>query len=563
MNRNLVIVIAILICIPALLPFFRSNFFHLHDWTHVARLSEMDQAFQDGHFPVRWSSNLGFGYGMPQFNFYAPLFYYAALLIHWLGFSYLWSIKILVMINFFVSFIAMYYIVKPLWGTQAAIIAATAFIYAPYRAVDTYVRGSFAELTAITFVALVLLGITYWLRRPSAKKIALTSLAVGGLLLSHSLVAFIALPVLAVVAIVATLFILPRVKALLSVLAAFGLGVGVASFYVLPAFFEKAFTQVDNITTGFSDYHHHFLYLRQFFQNNWGYGGSIFGVEDNISFSLGWLSIILASVGTLGWLIIKPVRSRWTNLMIVISGAVIVFSMLMSTFKTQWLWDAITLMKYIQFPWRYLSIIIVFLSLLVGTAAFWLKRYSNYYSWGATGLIVGAFIILNLSYFKPEAYLDDNEILYYSDQIRIQSEMSSIIPDFLPKNTDPKRIQPPSQLLTLNPPAKNLDITIDRTHSFIAKVTLERPTLLTANINYFPGWKIYLDGKALATEANESGLIQAHIPVTGEITISGLFEETPLRKMANVISFLSLVICSYLLIPLISKRASTDYVKHR
>jgi hypothetical protein len=44
----------------------------------VAWLSnrEMERSLQRFEFPVRWSANFGFGYGMPLFNFYAPLPYY-------------------------------------------------------------------------------------------------------------------------------------------------------------------------------------------------------------------------------------------------------------------------------------------------------------------------------------------------------------------------------------------------------------------------------------------------------------------------------------------------------
>src|SRR5258706_14692287 len=52
------------------------SFFRPHDYTHAARLVEMQRSLQAGELPVRWSRNFGFGYGMPLFNFYAPLPYY-------------------------------------------------------------------------------------------------------------------------------------------------------------------------------------------------------------------------------------------------------------------------------------------------------------------------------------------------------------------------------------------------------------------------------------------------------------------------------------------------------
>src|SRR3989344_5903619 len=74
----LIFLVAGLIVGLAFRPLLHNTFFPLHDYTHVARLSEMHRALVDGYLPVRWSKNLGFGYGMPLFNFYAPLFYYVA-----------------------------------------------------------------------------------------------------------------------------------------------------------------------------------------------------------------------------------------------------------------------------------------------------------------------------------------------------------------------------------------------------------------------------------------------------------------------------------------------------
>ena len=63
-KTKLTLLVATLICLPALAALFRAEFFHMHDFTHVARLAEMHRALSEGHFPVRWSRNFGWGYGM-------------------------------------------------------------------------------------------------------------------------------------------------------------------------------------------------------------------------------------------------------------------------------------------------------------------------------------------------------------------------------------------------------------------------------------------------------------------------------------------------------------------
>jgi 4-amino-4-deoxy-L-arabinose transferase-like glycosyltransferase len=547
----LVILLGFLISLPALQPFLKTQYFHLHDWTHVARLVEMDQALQDGHFPVRWSRDLGYGYGMPQFNFYAPLPYYLAEIFHLLGASFIWSIKLLVIFNFLVSFVVMYYLVESLWGRWAGLVGAAAFIYAPYRAVDTYVRGAFGELTAITFIALALWCLARWIRQPSKERLAWASLAIGGLILSHNLVAMLALPILLMFTLAGILVFKRKIAAVITAFLMFLLGTGVAAFYAIPALGEKGSTHVDALTTGFSDYHQHFLYLRQFFQNTWGYGGSISGPEDDISFYLGFLTVGLAITGGLTLLAVKKRGSKISAFILIASGAVIIFSMLMSAYKMQWFWDLIPIMKYIQFPWRYLSIIIVFLSLAAGAAMRWIPQGRPRYAAAATVIILAGLIFFYLPYFKPEAYLTDNNSLYYTDKTRIQKEMSGIIPDFLPKMADPKNITPPVTRFETTPEVKSMTVNIDRTQEFAVTMNLDKPATFSANIYYFPGWSMYLNGKKQSPEIDpQSGIMKLTIREAGLTNVAGKFEETPLRAMADLISVISLFICGYILLPI-------------
>jgi uncharacterized membrane protein len=81
-KTNWLFLIGLLLVLPTLWPVFRSDFFQMHDWTHVARLVELDVALKAGQFPPRWAPDLGWGKGMPLFHFYGPLPYYLAELLY-------------------------------------------------------------------------------------------------------------------------------------------------------------------------------------------------------------------------------------------------------------------------------------------------------------------------------------------------------------------------------------------------------------------------------------------------------------------------------------------------
>ena len=108
MKRFAIILLGFVLTFAALRFLLNTTFFPIHDFTHVTRLVEMDRAIQDGEFPVRWSKNLGYGYGMPLFNFYGPTPFYVAEVFHSIGLNYLFSIKAMVFVMTGVAFIGMY-----------------------------------------------------------------------------------------------------------------------------------------------------------------------------------------------------------------------------------------------------------------------------------------------------------------------------------------------------------------------------------------------------------------------------------------------------------------------
>lgn len=550
MNKLVVFLLAILICLPAMLPLLRPQFFHTHDWTHVARLAEMDQAIKDGHFPVRWSKNLGYGYGLPQFSFYAPLAYYLAELFHLIGFSMIGSIKLLIYFNFLVSFVAMYYLGEKLFNRFVGLVSGTAFIYIPYRAVDLYVRGALAELTAITFLALTLMLAVTWFKKPSWRLTALAAAALAGIFLSHNLTGMISLPFVMLTLLMLCLIKQPRKKLFwLQAGSIMVLGLGLAAFYLLPMYLEKQYTMADTLTGGFSDFHHHFLYIRQFFISEWGYGGSIFGVEDDMSFNIGGLQVVLGLVSLAMLFVWRRQLSRLQKGFLGLSWGCVILAMLLATFKTQVIWEAISVMKYIQFPWRYLTVIITYISILAGASVYWLKDKPVIFQGGATATVCLGLMLFNYQFFKPNAYLDNNESLYYTDPSRIAQEMSGVIPDFISRFEADKPPAPPASRFELaDPEAGLITISDDRTHRFSLTAQVEKPTLLLIHILNFPGWEIRGNGKLTKINflPDWPEMTIPLSPQTGAMIIEGYFADTRIRQAANGITVLALGVFIYL-----------------
>ncbi|MBZ0308958.1 MAG: hypothetical protein K8I82_23035, partial [Anaerolineae bacterium] len=75
---------------------------------NLFRLHQLYTALQEGVFPVRWMPDAAFGLGYPFFNFYAALPYYLAAILKAVGFSYVLSLKLVVLFGFMVASGGMY-----------------------------------------------------------------------------------------------------------------------------------------------------------------------------------------------------------------------------------------------------------------------------------------------------------------------------------------------------------------------------------------------------------------------------------------------------------------------
>ncbi|HSW77149.1 MAG TPA: hypothetical protein VLG50_08890, partial [Candidatus Saccharimonadales bacterium] len=100
----------------AVRPLTTAGFFPMHDDTQVARVFEMHKSLADGMFPVRWVSDLGYGYGYPIFNFYAPLAYYVGAVFMFVGANALIATKLMIGLGVVLAGIFMYFLAKEFWG---------------------------------------------------------------------------------------------------------------------------------------------------------------------------------------------------------------------------------------------------------------------------------------------------------------------------------------------------------------------------------------------------------------------------------------------------------------
>src|SRR3989338_3517629 len=92
-RKNAHIVLLFILIIPAFSTLLRPGYFPMHDDIQGMRLLQMDKCIRDLQIPCRWVPDMGYGYGYPQFNYYAPMPYYIMEAFHLVGFGFLDSVK--------------------------------------------------------------------------------------------------------------------------------------------------------------------------------------------------------------------------------------------------------------------------------------------------------------------------------------------------------------------------------------------------------------------------------------------------------------------------------------
>jgi len=517
------------------------GYFRVHDFTDGARIAEMTLALEDGHFPVRWTKNFGFGYGMPLFQFYGPLPFYVASFFYWLGVSLVGSIKIIILLANFGTIIGAFLLGRELVKKNqdwAGVLAAAILTLAPYRAVNIFVRGALSEIWGLMALPWILWSLILIVKKKKQAWLEL-GLSLTVLFLSHNISVLLFAPFAVIFFLLYYCYFYQNTKKIKrnawSVFkqAFFGslLGLGLSSFYLFPAFFEKDLTQVNSIILGdYFDYHLHFLYLRQFIKPFWGYGGSEWGPDDQISFFLGFGQVLVLLLAC--WQAVKNIwQKKRSSIFLVGILLIIAAAILLTTQKTLFIWEALPLLAFVQFPCRFIVVIISFVSVL---AALVLdnKKLNKIF---IIGLLLTASV--NTVYFRPEFYLDDPQAIYYADGKRIRHEMSGILPDYTAKSMPFwSEIEPVDELIinSAELPSDSFAVLVDKTQEKLILTNFKHAQKLELAIADFPLWQVWQDGEMRKTETNNGHLVlQAD---TGEHLYSIKLTRTKLRLFSDLVS---------------------------
>lgn len=521
-----VIILLLLFTIPAVKSLFIPGGFTAHDLTHhVVRQISMDKLLSEGQFPPRWSGDLAYGYGYPVFLFNYPFPAIIGQIFHLVGFNFVDSIKAVLFSSMILSVLGMYLFLNSLLNNRwAAFLGAIFYLYAPIRFLNTYVAGAVGSALALGILPFVFLSLVE-IKKGKKWASLLGCLSFALLILSHNVTTLIFAPLLLIFG-----WKILRLRSG-QVWGMFLLGLGLSSWFWLPAIWEKQYIIFDGVFKDF--YKDQFINFWQLIRSPWGYGLSHPQNPElgDMSYQLGLAHILVILVFSIWYPVFG--RKKIFKLGLFVLGSFIVSVFLMLKFSLP-IWENFSFLSLIQFPQRFSSVA-VFSACL---AAALLIKYLPFRKILFVVLII-LVIYANRNHWRVNEVFSPGED-YYLSQKPTTASFNEHLPIWVTKmKTDADHSQ-----FSFIYGAGEINVTENKSARVLAQFDGAASAKLQFNQYYFPGWQIKIDGKKIDFDylnKENNGLPTFNISA-GSHQILAEFKNTGVRNLADSISLISVIL---------------------
>lgn len=517
---------------------FREGLMSTHDakW-HTRRTIEMVAMLREGYFPVRWGLELDNHFGIPLFNFLYPLPYYITSIFQFLSVGLITSHKIIEAGPYILGALGFYFLLKDRSKALAVVIS---IIYAllPYHFLNIFVRGAIGEVMAISMFPWILVSLSCVDKKKRLNFLSPLPLALA--ILSHNFLGLLFL----IFTLLSIGLVTKHKKIQLYNLL---LSIGLSSFFLLPMILERGLL-LSSVNNDFSFiYSDHFVYPKQLLYSKWDYWYSLPGPDDTMSFQLGFASIIAALSG-----LVCSLMTRFSNRRLNFYLANYLLAIYLMLSQSKWVWEAIPLMQSIQFPWRLLSFTTLLTPLIIYETIISVKVKINLKIILLLAILaLGFYNVRNyrrpIRYYTTEEFMEIHRIFQDKTTTAFRGEL-------VPKWAPNERYQPenngrwPTKTIGISEGPTELVLIQESAGDILIETNAENERAeIIIYKNYFPSWRgVNIDSKELINlYPSEDGSILFN-PAVGPAKYRIYLAETPLEKLANIITISSLFILAFL-----------------
>lgn len=512
--------------------FLNPGMFLVHDGEiHIVRAIHFWQELQHGQFPVRVVPDSAFYYGYSLFAFFYPLPYYVAVFFQSVGLSTVESWKSMEVLISILSLWAMYQWLRCHFSRWPALVGTWLYLFVPYRLLTLYVTGQIGGLYSLLWAPALGWGLYQLLVKKSNWGGVVLSVAIFGLITSH----FLSVVIMGFALSGYALWLLVQYSSWRSwrqLILWSAIGVGLSAFYLLPFLLERSWIRLGHGIL--VDHREHWPTLRQILYSPWGYGYSGEGDTDGMSFQVGlalWAAAAL-SISLVTWSLI---RQRSASLLGVIQCVVFVGLVFLLIPWSAPVWEFITPLQYLQYPWRLLA--------ATSVAGVWLAAWAVSHFGGWSRWLVGAGLVFLAVYNSrnyvrawPTEWRDDS--FYIRDEFRylgstdISWELLPVTVEHPPKQRPDRPIYPEEIEITVNDRPEFGRV---RMHLEVVSPVATAATLMVWNL---PVWQVQVDGSRIETGTDVNGEILLNLP-QGESKIDVILQRTQVQRVSDIITLTS------------------------
>ena len=564
-------------CLVAITPFFWWGSPSGHDFEfHMFSWMEVLGQWKHGIAYPRWAALAYWGYGEARFLFYPPASWTlgaalgAALPWTMVPGAYCWIVLTL-------AGAAMYRLAREWLPAADALFAAVFYALNPYHLLIVYWRSAYAELLAAALLPLLLLCLLRIFLRESEPGhrptlgLSLTLAAawltnVPAAVMIHYATAGLALVFVATGAATGATRVAarepswgpevwrPLVRTFVRIALAMLLGVGLASFYLLPAIYEQGWINISQVLSPGVRPQDNFLF-------------TTIADPDHNRFNLLVSSVAVVEIGILAFAIWfsrrwrakrtgaadpstssgqafgGPIASSATAVpadqspWVLLSAWGVVSAVLMLSVSNL-LWQHLPKLRFVQLPFRWLLSMNAALAMLLAMAA---KRWTWTSRFLASAVLLAALIVAGYR-IQPPWWEKAADIREMSDAVADGTGYEGT-DEYVPAGADPYELNKSlprvsddmgavvqSEMLAWGPTEKHFT------------VQAAAPQNLTVRLFSYPAWEVVVNGKPTTTRKTDvTGLIV--IPIAaGDSDVRIYFRRTIDRFVGNILSLISLAV---------------------
>jgi hypothetical protein len=505
--------------------------FHMDSWMDVLN------QWKHGIVYPHWAALAHWGYGEARFIFYPPgswtLGAGLGAILPWkiVPGAYCWIVLTL-------AGLSMYELARQWLAPPDALFAAAFYAANPYHLLILYWRSAFAELLAAVLVPLVVLCLVR-LKEPSYRSTLWLSLTLAAAWLTNvpaAVMIWYSAAGLAVLLCLLERSVRPVIKTAMAML----LGVGLSSFYLVPAIYEQRWASIEQVLSPGVRPQDNFLL-------------TTIADSDHNRFNLLVSYIAISEIAVLAvsiWYASRKrfQRSAWLLFSVWGGGtALVMFSV------SNALWEHLPKFRFVQLPFRWLLCMNAGLAMLLAIATRWAaspedtlsRSLASFRDWTARGMMFSTLlmvIVLAGRRTQPPWWDNGDDIVEMSKAISDGTGYEGT-DEYVPAGADPSELKRDLPRVSDDTGrAIDVDMTAwDATEKhFVARAA--RTTDLTVRLFNYPAWRVLVNGKHTEAQTSEvTGLMVISV-AAGESDVRIYFARTRDRAMGEMISLISICV---------------------